>query len=81
MVRTDGQRVLFVYIFQGFSLPAIAIGMKAVHLERAMPINAVILLLAAGSILSGLMAYLLIERPLASLATQLLFTETPATAR
>ena len=55
--------------------------MKVVHLERAMPINAVILLLAAGSILSGLMAYLLIERPLASLATRLLFTETPATAR
>lgn len=66
-----------IYIFQIFTLPAIARTFRWVHLDRILPIDGLVLLLAALSIAIGYFGYLLIEKPLSIAAQTLIIRERP----
>jgi peptidoglycan/LPS O-acetylase OafA/YrhL len=57
-----------IYIFQIFSLPALANMFRWLKVDRVLPIDALVLLLAALSILTGYAGYLIIERPFSAAA-------------
>lgn len=61
-----------IYLFQVFCLPAIALVMRRLHLERVLHIDVLVLLLAAGSIAVSIAIYHAIEAPLTRTSTALI---------